>query len=1301
MRPFTHLHVHSHYSVLDGMSKVPEIVDKCMANGMFSVALTDHGVMYGIKEFHDYAAKVNGKTRAAIREQEALAADASLPEAEREAARVKAEGLRGRIFKPIFGVEAYCARRGLADKDKSLKARDPETGRESQLDRGGWHLVLLAKNKTGYRNLCKMVSVSWIDGFYGKPRVDKALLEKFHEGVICTSACLGGEIPQLIMSRRLDEAEASVRWFKGVFGDDYYLELQRHPCLGDNPARDVWERQQEVNPFLIDLARRVGVKLICTNDSHFLDKDMADAHDRLVCLSTGRTIFDKDRLFYTRQEWLKTPDEMEALFADIPEALDNTMEVAGKVEPICLDSDPIMPKFPIPEEFGTEEEYRARLSEKDLFDEFTRDEKGNVVLSADDAERKIKKLGGYDKLYRIKLEADYLAKLAWEGAHRRYGEKLTEAQEEQIAFELHIMKTMGFPGYFLIVMDFIRAAREELDVWVGPGRGSAAGSVVAYCLGITDIDPLKYDLLFERFLNPDRISLPDIDTDFADDGRQRVIEWVTRKYGDSAVAHIITYGGMATKSAIKDVARTQSMPLQTVYKLVGLVPDRFPDGVVDPKTGKAPKVNLANCCRFVSELRQALNGPDPEVATVLRHASELEGTVRQTGVHACGIIIGADDLKNYAPITVVEDKESGFKMQATQYDGHYVESVGLIKMDFLGLINLRIMKDAVRNIKARTGEDVDLAHIPIDDPDVYRLYAEGRTMGIFQFESPGMQKYLKELQPTVFEDLIAMNALYRPGPMDYIPQFINRKQGREPITYDLPCMEKYLKDTYGVTVYQEQVMLLSRLLAGFTRGESDKLRKAMGKKQIAVLNELRPKFISQGERNGHPADKLEKIWADWEKFASYAFNKSHATCYSWVSYQTAWLKTHYPAEYMAALLTSCKGEIKSVTKYMDECRSMGLNVHGPDVNNSVLDFGVAQDGSVVFGLGGVKGVGAGAVEAIVGERKARGPFRSVFDFVERVDMRACNRKAMESLALAGAFDSLGDTRREQFFAMNKDGLSGCEILAKYGSSYQDDKAAGQNSLFGGMLDAAIAKPELPEVVNPWSDLERLNQEKEVVGMYISSHPLASYSIVMRYLVNMPIAELKRDNFPQMVGKTFTCAGIVTGIKSGLTRTTNKPYLIATIEDMDGVGELALFGEDYVNYSPYFATPNSFVYVTGKIEKGQYNDRVFMKIVKVDFLADVLKHGTVRNVTFTLDLERLTPPLVEMFADVLLPNKPAMMGPVHPAAKPTAPVRFHIVDRSRRIDVSLSSQNHSVELGAEVVKMVDSTEGAVVMSVNER
>lgn len=1287
---FTHLHVHSHYSVLDGMSKVPDIVDKCIANGMYSVALTDHGVMYGMKEFADYVGKVNGKTKSAIKEQEAILSDAERSEADKQTAQAEIDKLRAKIFKPIYGVEAYCARRRLTDKDGSIRATDPETGRESVLDRSGWHLILLAKNKEGYKSLCKLVSVSWIDGFYGKPRIDKDLIAKYHEGVICCSACLGGEVPQLIMNGKVDEAEQTIKWFKSIFADDYYLEIQRHPTPPDHPSHDVWERQQQVLPVIVELARRTDTKIVCTNDSHFIDADNAEAHDRLICLSTNANVSDTNRMHYTGQEWLKTPDEMATLFADYPEALANTMEVAAKVEPYDIGSGPIMPKFEIPTDFGTEEEYRERLTEKDLFDEFTQDENGKVVLSPEKAAEKIKKLGGYEKLYRIKLEADYLAKLAWEGAHKRYGETLTDEQTDRIRFELHIMKTMGFPGYFLIVMDYIRQAREELDVWVGPGRGSAAGSVVAYCLWITDIDPLKYDLLFERFLNPDRISLPDIDVDFADDGRGKVLDYVTRKYGKDHVSHLITYGTMATKSAVADVGRVQGVPLSTVNQIKKLIPDKFPE---DPKTGKAPKVNLKNCYKLIPEFRQIYDGPDPNLSSMLHYAEQLEDTVRQTGIHACGFIIGADDLSKFAPIATVKDKETGENVQVTQYDGHYVESVGLIKMDFLGLITLRIMKEAVSNIKKRHGIDLDIFSVPIDDPETYRLYAEGRTVGTFQFESPGMRKYLKELKPTVFEDLIAMNALYRPGPMDYIPQFIARKSGREPITYDIPVMEKYLKDTYGVTVYQEQVMLLSRLLADFTRGESDQLRKAMGKKQIAVLNALKPKFINGGEKNGYDAKVLEKIWADWEKFASYAFNKSHATCYSWVAYQTAYLKAHYPAEYMAALLTSVKDKYDDVAKYMDECKQMGLGIHGPDVNNSELNFSVSADGSVVFGLGGVKGVGTSAVESIISERNRGGNFKSIYDFVERVNLTACNRKTMESLAMAGAFDSLGDVRREQFFVQAPSGLTGSEILLRYGTSFQNDSHEQQNNLFGDSLTVSIAKPLLPEVPNPWSDLERLNHEKDVVGNYISSHPLAMFSFEMKYIANTRMTELAEDNLEHLLGRNFVCCGIVTGVRNGMTK-KQMPYLVATIEDMDGSGEFALFNKDYTTYATYFQ-PNAYVCITGRVEKSQYSDRINKNISSVMYMSDMLHSGRIHSVTLDVDLECVDRSLVDLLSDVLVENSRRPQVP-QPDAPPCVPVRFRISDHNSKIDVRMSSSSYSVELGPRIMNFVEETEGVEMM-----
>ena len=1035
---YTHLHVHSHYSLLDGMSKVTEIVDKCIASGMNAVALTDHGNMYGIKELLDYC-----------------------------------KGKEG--FKPIVGVEAYCARRGRLSKqdDKAVNAE----GRTFFIDRSGWHLILLAKNMTGYHNLCRIVSQGYMsDAYYYTPRIDRELLERYHEGIICSSACLGGELPQKIMEGipkggDFSEAEETITWFHNLFGDDYYIEIQRHETQKPNADVEVYERQKQVNPILIELARKHGIKIIATNDSHFVNEEDAEAHDRLICLSTNHYVNDVNRMHYTKQEWLKTPEEMAAIFSDIPEALANTQEIVDKVEIYDIDHGPIMPKFDIPESFGKEEDYPDRLA----------------------------------------FESAYLRYLTMEGALKRYGKDRLETDEvlkERIEFELNTIISMGFPGYFLIVMDFIRAAREELDVSVGPGRGSAAGSVVAYCLKITDLDPLEYDLLFERFLNPDRISLPDIDTDFEDSGRGKVLDYVSRKYGETHVAHIVTYGKMATKSALADVGRVQQVPLPRVNELKGLIPDReFPDSVGTDAKGKKPKVNLRNCYKYIDELKREFEAGDPNTRTMLEYAARLEGTIRQVGVHACGVIIGADDLTNFAPLSSVEDKLSKHRVLVTEYDGHVVESVGLIKMDFLGLITLTIIKECLRNIKRARNIDIDIDHIPIDDELTYRLFQEGRTVAVFQFESGGMQKYLRELKPTVIGDLIAMNALYRPGPMDYIPQFIRRKQGIEPVTYDIPIMEKYLKDTYGVTVYQEQVMLLSRLLANFTRGESDKLRKAMGKKQMTVLESLQVKFMEGGKANGHDPKVLTKIWEDWKKFASYAFNKSHAACYSWVAYQTGYLKAHYPAEFMAANLTVHKDDIKEVTKLMDECRALKVKVLEPDVNESELNFTVNEHGDIRFGLGGIKGVGEAAAEAIIAERNKNGKYKDIFDFLERVNLQACNRKTIENLAGSGAFGCFEDIYREQIVGVTENGIPTLDLLMNYGNRWQQDRESNMNSLFGDLGTAIEVKhPDLPNVPR-WDTIERLNREKDLIGIYLSAHPLDEYEYEVKEFCNITAQEL--------------------------------------------------------------------------------------------------------------------------------------------------------------------------------------------------
>ncbi|MCQ2383911.1 MAG: DNA polymerase III subunit alpha [Paludibacteraceae bacterium] len=1273
---FTHLHVHSHFSILDGMSKIQDLIDKCIKNKMYAMALTDHGNMFGIKELLDKTSATNKKfkeKRKDLTAQISAIEDGSLEKKIKE----RIEGLENQLkeadsktkksleeeiqqlkeqleriadgflknklqkdldavpkdFKAIVGVEAYCARRSLYDKDKELKFLKKESGKETLVDIGGYHLILLAKDKVGYKNLCKLVSISWIDGIYRNPRIDKKILEEYHEGLICCSACLGGEIPQLIMQGEFEKAEESIMWFKSIFGDDYYLELQRHQPTDPDADQEVFPRQQYVNKKIIELARKTNTKLIATNDVHFVEESHAKAHDRLICLSTGHNVSDTNRLRYTRQEWLKTPEEMAEVFSDIPEALENTQEIADKCTPFSIDSPPIMPKFDIPVEFGTEEEYRKKFTEKDLFDEFTQNEKHEVVMSEADAKAKIEKLGGYDKLYRIKLEADYLAKVAWEGAHERYGEVLNDKQKEQIEFELYIMKTMGFPGYFLIVQDFIQAAR-NMGVSVGPGRGSAAGSVVAYCLKITNVDPMKYDLLFERFLNPDRISLPDIDVDFDDDGRELVLDWVSQKYGMTHVAHIITYGTMATKSSIKDVGRVQEVPLATVNQLVKFIPDKFSDNIKD-ENGKTPKVKIKNCLKYIPELQQAAEGADKNVSSMLLYAQQLEDTNRQLGIHACGVIIGADDLTKFAPLATVTDKKSNKQVMVTQYDGHVVESVGLIKMDFLGLSTLSIIKEAIRNVKKARGIDIDIDAIPIDDPEVYKLYARGETVGIFQFESAGMQKYLRELQPTMFGDLIAMNALYRPGPMDYIPDFIARKADPSKITYDIPIMEKYLKDTYGITVYQEQVMLLSRLLAGFTRGQSDALRKAMGKKLKKVLDELKPKFINGGIANGHDPQILEKIWADWEKFASYAFNKSHATCYAWVSYQTAYLKTHYPAEYMAGLLTRSKDTPADVSKFMDECKRMRLNIKGPDINESHLNFAVNANGEIRFGLGAIKGVGEGAVDAIVRERENNGPYTSVYNFMERISLRDCNKKTIESLTQAGAFDSLESLTREQILGMSEAGHTMLDELIIYGNKVQQSKAQSAGStLFGDELDEIeIGKPQaLP--VGEFSLIDRLNKEKDLIGIYLSSHPLDKYRMIIKFGCNASTKDLDFAlNHKQ--NKAFVIGGMVSKVKEGFTK-TNNPYGILTLEDYSGTCEVPFFGRDYSQYSG-FLKEGTFILLRGIVQRRENNfskfnkqpapttqqeERWEVKINNIDHLEEVNLSSLLNKVAVTIHLDKL-------------------------------------------------------------------------------
>lgn len=1267
MKDFVHLHVHTQYSILDGQASIPNLVEKALKDGMRGMAVTDHGNMMGIKEFYNYVKSKRKSAQSALKDlqEKLLALDtaedfgeyATREEAQKALEQQIATKKRAAEFKPIFGCEMYVARRGMRTK-------------ECKEDQSGWHLIVLAKNEKGYHNLIKLVSHAWVDGFYMRPRTDHAELEKYREGLIVCSACIGGEVPQKILSGNLEAAEEAVLWFKKCFGDDYYLELQRHEVKDPNQRanRETFPLQQKVNRQLVELAHKHQIKLMCSNDSHFVNEENAEAHDRLICLSTGRDLDDPRRMLYTKQEWFKTQAEMNHVFEDIPEALENTCEILDKIEVYSIDHAPIMPNFAIPEDFGTEEMYREKYTEQDLYEEFTRDEHGNVVIDEEAGKKKIEHLGGYEKLYRIKLEADYLSKLAYEGAHRRYGEELSEEVTERINFELYIMKTMGFPGYFLIVQDYINAARNDLGVSVGPGRGSAAGSVVAYCLGITQIDPIKYDLLFERFLNPDRISLPDIDVDFDDDGRGRVLNWVTQKYGAEKVAHIITYGKMATKLALKDVARVQKLPLEESNRLCKLVPDRMPEG----PDGKTLKMNLPNVISISKELQEAEASSNKVLADTIKFAKMLEGNIRNTGVHACGTIICRDDVSDWVPVSTAEDKDTKEKLLCTQYDGRVIEETGLIKMDFLGLKTLSIIKEAVENIRQSIGIEIDIDNISIDDPATYQLYCDGRTVGTFQFESPGMQKYLRQLQPSTFEDLIAMNALYRPGPMDYIPSFIARKHGKEPIEYDLPCMEKYLKDTYGITVYQEQVMLLSRVIANFTRGESDTLRKAMGKKLIEKLNHMYPKFIEGGKANGYDPKILEKIWEDWRKFASYAFNKSHATCYSWVAYQTAYLKANFPSQYMAGNMTRNKTNISEITKLMDECKSMGIRTLCPDVNESRLKFSVNRKGDIRFGMAAVKGVGEAAVEAIVEEREKNGLYKSVYDFFERINYTQCNRKAIESLIYSGAFDSFETISRDQFFAENDNGETFVGTLIRYGIKYQQDKALAQNSLFGSSEAVEIKKPEAPTDYQEWGELLRLNKEREYVGIYLTAHPLDEYYVILHDICNTKIEEL--EDLENLVDRELTIGGIVSGYKEGRTKKGN-PYGRVVIEDYTGSYEFVLFGRDMIEWKNYFLEGN-ILYIRAKVQNRPYReDLLELKIAGIDLLSEI-KDKLINKLTVTVYPDKLNSQTTEELAVMMRENT----GNVE--------VYFKIVDSDEHMYVLMKSSLGEVEVKKSILDFFD-------------
>ncbi len=1151
MKNFTHLHVHTQYSLLDGASNVRDLVSKAKEIGMTSLAITDHGNMFGVKDFHNQA--------------------------------------RAQKIKPIIGCEVYVAE----------KSRFEKAGKD---DKGNYHLILLAKNIAGYRNLVKLVSKSYTEGFYYKPRIDRKLLREYSEGIIACSACLGGEVPQALMKKSMEQAEKIVLEYREIFGDDYYLELQRHPSGIPEIDRDVYDNQMNVNDQLVKLSEKHNIKLIASNDVHFINAPDAAAHDRLICLNTGKDIEDKTRLRYTQQEYLKTTGEMYSLFSDIPRALENTMEVAGKIELYELNNLPFMPDFPIPEGFVNED--------------------------------------------------DYLKHLTYEGAKKRY-KIIPDELRGRIEFELSVIKKMGFPGYFLIVQDFLKEAR-KMGVSVGPGRGSAAGSVVAYCNFITDVDPVKYNLLFERFLNPDRISMPDIDIDFDEEGRELVIQYVTDKYGRDRVAQIITFGTMAAKMAIRDVARVQKLPLQLADKLAKLVPER-------------PGISLKKAYKEVRELNEARKKGSEDIKQTLQFAETLEGSVRHTGLHACGIIISKNELTDHIPVCTSKDTD----LLVTQFDGNHVESVGMLKMDFLGLKTLSIIKDAIETISKSRGEKTDFNEIGLEDQITYELFSRGETTAVFQFESPGMKKHLRELKPNRLEDLIAMNALYRPGPMEYIPSFIKRKHGREPISYEVPVMEKYLKDTYGITVYQEQVMLLSQELAGFSGGQADSLRKAMGKKKKQEMDKLRELFMEGCSKNGYEENVTRKIWADWEAFAQYAFNKSHSTCYALIAYQTAWLKAHYPAEFMAAVLSRNISDIKKITIFMDECRRMGMQVLGPDINDSELKFTVDKKGDIRFGLGAIKGVGENAVEKIIEERTLNGPFNDVFDFVERVNLHSINKRGLEALAAAGAFDEFNEVLRYQFFAADPKGGTFIESLIKYGGRVQAEKVTPQGSLFGDAPGFQYPRPVIPPS-EEWTKIEKLNRERELIGIFLSAHPLDDFRLEIENLTTHALSDL--HDIEKLKNKEITIAGIVNSVKEAYTK-KGKPYGRMMLEDYRSSLELTLFGQDYINWKNYFVKDCPLL-IKGKVQTKYYNeDELELKVKSMHLLANA-KEDLIKSVLLDMPLSFIDKEIVSSLEELAEKNKGDVL------------LKFRISDPEKNISIFMFSRSKKISLTEEVMRFLD-------------
>ena len=1233
---FVHLHVHTQYSILDGQASIENLFNRAEELGMPGLAITDHGNMYGVKEFFKYAAKHPS-------------------------------------VKPIIGCEIY-----VSKGDHRIK------------EKGYYHLILLAKNYNGYKNLMKIVSTGHLEGMYYKPRVSHEVIEKYHEDLICSSACMAGEIPRMILAGDIAGAEKAIEWHKRVFKDDFYLEVMLHKTEVPGLSLEVYEKEKEYDEVIFDLAEKHGVKVIATNDAHFVRKEDGPAHDRLICLTTNAYIDDPDRLRYTQQEYLKSEEEMAALFPGHPEVITNTLEICDKVESYSIDRGHVLPKFQIDPEFLADIDNQLEKY-KDVIDAGRCDEKGN------------------DRGEEFRYSVAFLCHLCYKGAHERYGETLNQETSERLDFELKTISRMGFPDYFLIVQDYIAAARAQ-GISVGPGRGSAAGSAVAYCLGITNLDPIKYDLLFERFLNPERVSMPDIDVDFDDDGRYRVIQYVQDHYGVDHVSHVITFGTMAAKGAIKDVARISRLPLDESNRLTKMIPDKpitvTETSEVELKEGEEPengerviekdgkrykivkkdsdkKPTLKNCVKYVPELKNEYENGSPLVREVLNYALQLEGCIRQVGIHACAMIIGRGNLTDYIPITLGVDKATDQKVWVSQYEGSFIEDVGMLKMDFLGLRTLSIIKICLAEVKKRFGIDIDIEKIPIDDPKAYEIYSNGDTKSVFQFESPGMMEWLQKLHPERFEDLIAMNALYRPGPMDYIPSFVARKRGEEPITYDLPAMEEFLKETYGVTVYQEQVMLISQKVAGFSKGKADKLRKAMGKKKIDILQSLYNDFIEGGKKNGHPEDVLKKIWKDWEKFASYAFNKSHATCYAWVSYQTGWLKAHYPSEFQAANLSMNKNNMAEIQAIMADCKKHRIKVLNPDVNESESNFTVNKNGDIRFGMGGMKGFGANIVDAIVAEREANGSFKDIYDFCERM-AGIVNRKAMESLVYAGAFDSFG-IERSRYFLIGSDGLQFLDELLNYASVTKKNAEDDAASLFGDAEELKAEKPEPPAMVGEADLLELLKKEKDMVGMYLSDHPLKRYEFELETFTSCRLSELddlvtecEREHRQQ---KVFI-AGFITSTEVKTSR-TGKPFAKTTLEDFSGTYELALFGKDYETFMPYL-TEHTAIFVEGEIKEAYFsksddkekttNAPYKFRVKKISLLGNI---GDALLSGFTIELS--TPMVSADFRKHLMS--------VVKASKGTVPFSILLSDPKTQYVIEFQSRKYQVAVTADFISEI--------------